>query len=97
MSSGLKERAYAAFGEVGVLMNNAGTGPGGGPFDHYDRWQHVIGVNLWGVINGVHAFAPAMIAQGTAGGDRQHRLEAGDHLPARRHRLQRVEGRREGR
>jgi NAD(P)-dependent dehydrogenase (short-subunit alcohol dehydrogenase family) len=45
-------------------MNNAGTGPGGGPFDHYDRWQHVIGVNLWGVINGVHAFAPKMIAQG---------------------------------
>ncbi len=34
-------------------------------FDHYERWQHVIGVNLWGVINGVHAFAPAMIAQGT--------------------------------
>ena len=62
---GLKEQAYAAFGEVGVLMNNAGTGPGGGPFDHYDRWQHVIGVNLWGVINGVHAFSEAMIAQGT--------------------------------
>ena len=62
----LKEQAYRAFGEVGVLMNNAGTGPGGGPFDHYDRWQHVIGVNLWGVINGVHAFSEAMIAQGTA-------------------------------
>ncbi len=61
----LKEQAYRAFGEVGVLMNNAGTGPGGGPFDHYDRWQRVIGINLWGVINGVHAFAPAMIAQGT--------------------------------
>ena len=61
----LKERAYAEFGDVAVLMNNAGTGPGGGPFDHYDRWQRVIGVNLWGVINGVHAFAEAMIAQGT--------------------------------
>jgi NAD(P)-dependent dehydrogenase (short-subunit alcohol dehydrogenase family) len=61
----LKEKAYAAFGEVAVLMNNAGTGQGGGPFDHYDRWQHVIGVNLWGVINGVHAFTPSMIAQGT--------------------------------
>jgi NAD(P)-dependent dehydrogenase (short-subunit alcohol dehydrogenase family) len=31
----LKERAYAEFGEVAVLMNNAGTSPGGGPFDHY--------------------------------------------------------------
>ncbi len=60
----LKDRAYDAFGEVAVLMNNAGTGPGGGPFDHYDRWQHVIGVNLWGVINGVHTFTQAMIDQG---------------------------------
>ncbi|SDB45487.1 SDR family NAD(P)-dependent oxidoreductase [Bauldia litoralis] len=61
----LRERAYDAFGDVAVLMNNAGTAPGGGPFDHYDRWQRVIGVNLWGVINGVHAFTPAMIGQGT--------------------------------
>jgi NAD(P)-dependent dehydrogenase (short-subunit alcohol dehydrogenase family) len=61
----LRDRVYTTFGEVGILMNNAGTGPGGGPFDHYDRWRHVIGVNLWGVINGVHTFAPAMIAQGT--------------------------------
>ncbi len=61
----LKERVYATFGEVGIFMNNAGTGPGGGPFDHYDGWQRVLGVNLWGVINGVHTFAPAMIAQAT--------------------------------
>src|SRR5262249_39241812 len=60
-----QERVLAAFGEVAIFINNAGTGPGGGPFDHYDRWQHVLGVNLWGVINGVHAFTPAMIAQGT--------------------------------
>ena len=30
----LKERVYADFGEVAVLMNNAGTSPGGGPWDH---------------------------------------------------------------
>jgi NAD(P)-dependent dehydrogenase (short-subunit alcohol dehydrogenase family) len=42
----LKERAYAAFGRVAVLMNNAGTSPGGGPWDHYERWQRVLGVNL---------------------------------------------------
>jgi NAD(P)-dependent dehydrogenase (short-subunit alcohol dehydrogenase family) len=63
----LKDQAYAAFGAVHVLMNNAGTSPGGGPFDHYERWQRVLGVNLWGVINGVHAFAPAMIDQKTPG------------------------------
>jgi len=61
----LKDRAFAAFGEVAVLMNNAGTSPGGGPFDHYERWQRVLGVNLWGVINGVHAFTQAMIDQKT--------------------------------
>jgi NAD(P)-dependent dehydrogenase (short-subunit alcohol dehydrogenase family) len=63
----LKIRAYAAFGAVDVLMNNAGTSPGGGPFDHYERWQRVLAVNLWGVINGVHAFTQAMIDQKTPG------------------------------
>jgi len=63
----LKDRAYAAFGAVDVLMNNAGTSPGGGPFDHYERWQRVLTVNLWGVINGVHAFTQTMIDQKTPG------------------------------
>jgi NAD(P)-dependent dehydrogenase (short-subunit alcohol dehydrogenase family) len=61
----LKDRALDAFGEVAVLMNNAGVSAGGGSFDHYQGWQRVLGVNLWGVINGVHAFAQAMIDQGT--------------------------------
>ena len=61
----LKERVYADFGEVAVLMNNAGTSPGGGPWDDYERWQRVLSVNLWGVINGVHAFTQAMIDQRT--------------------------------
>src|SRR5262245_23855378 len=38
----LKDKAYAAFGEVAVLMNNAGTAPGGGPWDHYERWKRVL-------------------------------------------------------
>ena len=63
----LKDRAYAEFGAVHLLMNNAGTSPGGGPFDHYERWQRVLGVNLWGVINGVHTFTQAMIDQKTPG------------------------------
>jgi NAD(P)-dependent dehydrogenase (short-subunit alcohol dehydrogenase family) len=61
----LKDRAYDAFGEVAVLMNNAGISAGGGPFDHYEGWQRVLSVNLWGVINGVHTFTQAMIGQGT--------------------------------
>ena len=63
----LKDRVYATFGEVAVLMNNAGTAPGGGPYDHVDRWRKVLDVNLWGVIHGVQTFAPAMLAQKTPG------------------------------
>jgi NAD(P)-dependent dehydrogenase (short-subunit alcohol dehydrogenase family) len=60
----LKEEALEAFGEVAVLMNNAGIGGGlGKPWETYDRWRRVLEVNLWGVINGVHAFTPTLIAQ----------------------------------
>ncbi len=61
----LHDHAISAFGEVGVLMNNAGTAPGGGPYDHIDRWRTVLEVNLWGVINGVQTFAPTLLRQGT--------------------------------
>jgi NAD(P)-dependent dehydrogenase (short-subunit alcohol dehydrogenase family) len=61
----LKETVYAAFGEVAVLMNNAGTEGGGQIFGDPQRWRAILETNLWGVINGVQAFAPAMIEQGT--------------------------------
>jgi len=61
----LRDAAYAKFGAVSVLMNNAGTAPGGGPWDHIDRWRRVLDVNLWGVINGVQSFTPHMLEQGT--------------------------------
>ncbi len=61
----LKSTVYAAFGEVGVLMNNAGTEGGGQIFGDPQRWRAILETNLWGVINGVQAFAPAMIEQGS--------------------------------
>ena len=63
----LKDRVYDRFGEVAVLMNNAGTSPGGGPLEHFERWQRVLNVNLWGVINGVQSFTQAMVDQHTPG------------------------------
>jgi NAD(P)-dependent dehydrogenase (short-subunit alcohol dehydrogenase family) len=63
----LKDKVYQRFGDVAVLMNNAGTAPGGGPWDHIERWRRVLEVNLWGVIHGVQTFAPAMLAQKTPG------------------------------
>ncbi len=61
----LKQVAYDAFGEVAVLMNNAGVGGGGKPWKDIERWRRLIEVNLWGVIHGVQAFTEAMLAQGT--------------------------------
>ena len=61
----LKARAYDAFGEVALLMNNAGRGGGGTLFGDPERWQAVLDTNLWGVIHGVQVFAPAMVAQKT--------------------------------
>jgi NAD(P)-dependent dehydrogenase (short-subunit alcohol dehydrogenase family) len=61
----LRDEAFGAFGEVGLLMNNAGVGNGGPVLGDPERWRRVLDVNLWGVINGMQAFAPAIIAQGT--------------------------------
>ena len=60
----LRETAYEAFGTVTLLMNNAGVEGRSEPWGQLDRWRNVIGVNLWGVVHGVHAFTEAMLAQG---------------------------------
>jgi NAD(P)-dependent dehydrogenase (short-subunit alcohol dehydrogenase family) len=64
----LADRAWQAFGGVHVLCNNAGVAVWGGleRATHRD-WQWVLGVNLWGVIHGVEAFVPRMIAGGEGG------------------------------
>ncbi len=61
---GLRDLAFEAFGGVALLMNNAGVGGGGGVLGDLGKWRRLIEVNLWGVIHGVNAFAPAMIKQG---------------------------------
>jgi NAD(P)-dependent dehydrogenase (short-subunit alcohol dehydrogenase family) len=55
------------FGGTDVLMNNAGVQPGSGIFGPSANWDKVLGVNLWGVINGTQAFVPAMIERGRPG------------------------------
>ena len=60
----LRDRVYARFGKVNVLMNNAGTGlRGNSAWTGYEGWLQTLNVNLVGVINGIHAFVPAMLEQ----------------------------------
>ncbi len=59
----LSEQVAARFGGTDILMNNAGIQPGSEMFGPPENWSRVIGVNLWGVINGTHAFVPQMIAR----------------------------------
>ncbi|KAF0172172.1 MAG: short-chain dehydrogenase/reductase SDR [Rhodobacteraceae bacterium] len=63
----LADRAYAAFGAVHVLINNAGMQPGSSIFDLEGNWDRIIAVNMFGVIRGAQIFAPRMIAGGAAG------------------------------
>jgi NAD(P)-dependent dehydrogenase (short-subunit alcohol dehydrogenase family) len=60
----LADCAFATFGAVHILCNNAGVAVWGGleTATHRD-WQWVLGVNLWGVIHGVEAFVPRMVPQ----------------------------------
>ena len=55
------------FGGTDILMNNAGIQPGSSMFGPTETWQRILGVNLWGVINGSQVFAPGMIARGRPG------------------------------
>ena len=60
----LADQSFAEFGEVYLLVNNAGVANPGKLLDiSMDDWQWVMGVNFYGVLYGMRAFAPRMVAQ----------------------------------
>lgn len=60
---GLAADAVAAFGPVHLVFNNAGVGAGGLLWENSEAdWAWALGVNLWGVIHGIRAFVPRMLA-----------------------------------
>jgi len=64
----LARQSYATFGAVHILCNNAGVSLGGPLWLASEAdWSWLLGVNLWGVVHGVHAFLPRMLAGGEAG------------------------------
>jgi len=66
-ANALAAQVAEEIGPVSVLMNNAGTGRGGNALANPEGWDRVIGTNLMGVIYGVQAFAPAMVASSAPG------------------------------
>src|SRR5436190_18589010 len=61
----LAAAALDRFGAVHVVCNNAGVVSNADAwFGPLAAWSWVLGVNLWGVIHGVRAFLPTLVAQG---------------------------------
>ncbi len=64
----LADRVFAEWGQVDLLANNAGVFVGGFLWERPAAdLEWVLGVNLWGILHGIRAFVPRMIAQGTEG------------------------------
>ena len=59
-----RDHVVARLGGVHLVGNNAGVSPLGAVWENsVADWQWILGVNLWGVINGVRAFTPHLMAQ----------------------------------
>jgi NAD(P)-dependent dehydrogenase (short-subunit alcohol dehydrogenase family) len=63
----LESAVRKRFGGADILMNNAGIQPGSEIFGPRENWERILGVNLWGVINGTQVLAPGMIERGRPG------------------------------
>jgi NAD(P)-dependent dehydrogenase (short-subunit alcohol dehydrogenase family) len=64
----LADAVFARFGATHVLCNNAGIAASG-PLVGADPevWRKAMDVNFWGVVHGIDAFVPRMVAQGQGG------------------------------
>ena len=65
----LAQQTLDAFGAVHIVCNNAGVAGAWGQVweNTLDDWNWIMGVNLWGVINGVRTFVPIMLERGDEG------------------------------
>lgn len=60
--------AVERFGQLHVAVNNAGVVNGGYSWEiALEDWHRVIDIDLWGVIHGIRAFVPRILASGEEG------------------------------
>ena len=61
----LAQAVHERFGAPHFVFNNAGVGAGGLVWENsVADWNWVLGVNLYGVVHGISAFVPRLVAQG---------------------------------
>ena len=61
----LAEAAETQLGPVGILMNNAGVVLRGALEEiSLEDWRWCFGINVFGVVHGIHAFLPRMVERG---------------------------------
>jgi short-subunit dehydrogenase len=61
----MADDAFTTFSAVHLLFNNAGVATGGLAWEQsLADWEWVMGVNLMGVVHGIHSFVPRMLKQG---------------------------------
>ena len=65
--SALRGDILSRFGQVDVLMCNAGIQPGSDIFDSAGTWSRVLDVNLWGIVNMCQVLVPDMVAASRPG------------------------------
>lgn len=62
----LAQQALKRFGAVHLLFNNAGVSGETWIWKNtLANWEWIMGVNVWGVIHGIHTFVPLMLEQNT--------------------------------
>ncbi|GAJ22697.1 unnamed protein product, partial [marine sediment metagenome] len=64
----LAQKTIEHFGAIHILCNNAGVGFATKSStalweNSLSEWKWIFGVNLWGVIHGIHVFIPIMLKQ----------------------------------
>jgi NAD(P)-dependent dehydrogenase (short-subunit alcohol dehydrogenase family) len=62
------QAAVDRYGRLHVAVNNAGVVTGGNSWElPLEDWHRVIDIDLWGVIHGIRAFVPRILASGDEG------------------------------